>query len=171
MRILWTLLLLAVTVRLSAAPKSDKVVVPTNAPPSIKLNDQYDAPQKLSFPSTNVTVLAIADKAGSEQIAGWITPIQQRFQGRIAIRGIADVSAVPRLLRGMVRKKFRKIQSYPVMMDWTGDVVNAFTYVPGQANILVLDERGRILARVTGLANPKALDDLNATIDRIVARP
>ena len=107
------------------------------------------------FPATNVTLLTIADKKGSEQINGWITPLKQRFGKRVDIRGLADVSTVPRLLRGMLRTKFQKSQTYPVMMDWSGEVVKAFTYVPDKANVLVLDGRGHILKRVSGEANPR----------------
>ena len=52
------------------------------------------------------------------------------------------------------------------MMDWSGDAVKAFTYVPDKANILVLDRRGQILKRVSGEANPEAVQDLCAAIDR-----
>ena len=72
----------------------------------------------------------------------------------------------------MVRMKFQKSQTYPVMMDWSGEAVKAFTYVPDKANVLVLDGRGQILKRISGEANPKAVQDLCAAIDRaLVNRP
>ena len=114
----------------------------------------------------NVT---IADKTGSEQLAGWIAPVKHRFGEQIDIRGIADVSPVPRLLRSLVREKFRELQTYPVMMDWTGDAVKAFTYVPDHANVLVLDGRGQILLRASGPATERAVQDLCAAIDAAVA--
>jgi hypothetical protein len=139
--------------------------IPTNAPRLIELRDQFDAPQKISFPATNITLLAIADKKGSEQVNGWIALVKQRFGKQIDIRGLADVSSVPRFLREMVRKKFQKVHTHPVMMDWSGEAVKAFTYVPGVANILVLSKRGQILKRMTGEANDKAFQDLCAAID------
>jgi len=161
------LLLLLATLATSAvaAPPTQPPVIPTNAPSSIELHDQFDAPQKLSFPTTNITVLIIADRAGSEQISGWVAPLKQRFDNRIAIRGLADVSAVPRLLRGMVQSKFQKSQSYPVMMDWSGDAVKAFTYVPDKANVLLLDGHGHILRRISGAAGAKAIEDLGDAIE------
>ncbi|MGA3269252.1 MAG: hypothetical protein ABSE16_20850 [Verrucomicrobiota bacterium] len=64
------LLLLFVTLAtdVSAAPKAESSIIPTSAPSSIQLHDQFDAPQKLSFPATDVTLLTIADKKGSEHI-------------------------------------------------------------------------------------------------------
>ena len=161
-----SLLLLTLAAGVSAAPNSEPSSTPTNAPSSIELHDQFDAPQTLSFPATNVTLLTIADKKGSEQIAGCVAPLKQRFGKRIDIRGLADVSTVPRPLRGMIRMKFQKFQSYPVMMDWSGKAVKAFTYVPNEANVLVLDGQGQILKRISGEANPNAVQDLCAAIDR-----
>jgi len=161
------LLLLVVTLAtgVGAAPKAESSVKPTNAPSSIELHDQFGAPQKLSFPAANVTLLTIADKKGSEQISGWIAPLKQRFGKRIDIRGLADVSTVPRPLRGIIRRKFQKLQTYPVMMDWWGEAVKAFTTVPNNANVLVLDRRGHILKRISGEANPKAIEDMCAAIE------
>ena len=165
-----SLLLLTLATGVSAAPHSEPSITPTNAPSSIELHDQFDAPQTLSFPATNVTLLTIADKKGSEQIAGWVAPLKQRFGKRIDIRGLADVSTVPPPLRGMVRRKFQKFQTYPVMMDWSGEAVKAFTYVPNKANVLVLDYHGQILKRISGEASPKAVHDFCATIDSALAR-
>lgn len=166
MKQLVSLLLVALATGASAAPHSEPSITPTSAPSSIELHDQFDAPQTLSFPATNVTLLTIADKKGSEQVAGWVTPLKQRFGKRIDIRGLADVSTVPRPFRGMVRKKFQRLQTYPVMLDWSGEAVKAFTYVADKANVLLLDRRGQILKRISGEANPKAVQDLCAAIDR-----
>ena len=160
------LLLVTLATGVGAAPQAESSIAPTNAPSFVELHDQFDARQRLLFPATHVTLLVIADKKGSEQINGWITPLQQRFGRRVDIRGLADVSTVPRPLRGMVRLKFQESQTYPVMMDWSGEVVKAFTYVPDKANVLVLDGRGHILKRVSGEANPSAVQDVCDAIDR-----
>jgi hypothetical protein len=143
----------------------------TNTPASLELSDQFEAPQKLSFPATGLTLLTIADRQGSEHIAGWVTPVKQRFGSRIDIRGIADVSSVPAPLRSMVRKKFQKLQTHPVMMDWEGVAVKRFAPVAGKANILVLDSHGKILARLSGEANASALQNLSGVIERALAEP
>jgi hypothetical protein len=141
----------------------------TNAPACIRLHDQFNALEKLSFPTTNLTLLTIADGRGSEQIAGWVKPVKQRFDGRIDIRGIADMSCVPRPLRGLVRTQFQAVQHYPVMLDWTGDVVNEFAYQPGEADILVLDRDGKIIYRARGKATEKAIQNLCAVIDQALS--
>ena len=166
MKRLSALLLLLLQVHAAGAPESPERKVPDTVPRRIDLRDQFDKPQLVEFPVTNLFLLTIADKKGSEQIAGWVQPAKLKYGTRIQIRGIADVSSVPRLLRSMVRKQFQKIQSYPVMMDWTGEVVNAITYKPDMANILILDGEGHVAARMTGAASENSLHQLFQTIDR-----
>ena len=165
MKIALPLLCLFLALAVNAATNAQPVASVTRAPARIELTDQFELPQRLSFPATNLTVLTIADHKGSEQIAGWVTPVKARYGSRVAIIGIADVSAVPGWLRGMVRKKFRQRQSYPVMLDWTGDTVKAFAALDECVNVFVLDERGWILKRFAGEANPGALKELSASID------
>ena len=161
------LVLLAATVAQAVESK----FIPTNAPACIELNDQFDAPQKLSFPTTNITFLTIADHKGSEQIAGWVAPVKQRFGSRVDIRGIADVSPVPRFMHGIIRKQFQKAQAYPVMLDWSGDAVKAFTYEEDKANVLVLDGHGRILKRLAGAADESSVRELCATLEAALNDP
>jgi hypothetical protein len=143
----------------------------TNAPASIELPDQFEKPQKLSFPNTNLTVLTIADRKGSEQIAGWVEPVAQRFGTRVAVRGIADVSAVPRLLRGTVRSAFRKEQSYPVMMDWSGKEVAKFAPKENVTTVLLIDGQGKILRRYEGVAKKVEVEELCKLIQEILPKP
>jgi hypothetical protein len=163
------ILLVMLTWCASADPIAETTPAARQAPALLVLHDQYDAPQTLAFPTTNITFLTIADRTGSAQLAGWIAPVKQRFGERIEIRGIADMSTVPRLLRGLVRRKFRELEVYPVMMDWTGDAVKAFTAVPERANVLVLDQRGRIVWRCDGPASGDRLKALYAAIDAALA--
>ena len=142
------------------APKAS-----THAPASLQLRDQYDAPQRLTCPATNVVVLTIADKKGSEQIDGWVAALKARYAGRIELRGLADVGGVPGLFRGKVRKKFQETRTYPVMMDWSGKVCAQFGFQPGLANVLVIARDGNIHARVAGTVREPALKDLSAALD------
>jgi hypothetical protein len=98
-------------------------------------------------------------------------PVKQRFDTRVDIRGIADVSCVPASLRGLGQRRFRAAQTYPVMMSWTSDAVKAFAYTPGKADVLVLDRHGTILYRTSGKANDPAIQDLCDEIERALSVP
>lgn len=170
MRRIFTFLCLGVALITNAAPKPNLVSTVTNSPSVIELKDQFELLQKLSFPTTNLTVLTIAEHKGSEQVASWVAPLIERYGLRVAINGIADVSAVPGWLHGVVRRKFRQRQSYSVMLDWSGDTVRAFGSVEDCVNVFVLDERGRILQRFIGEAKPGSLAELYATIDQALTK-
>jgi hypothetical protein len=169
MRPLFPMLLVMLAWCASAAPITETAVIPTHAPAMLVLHDQFDVPQTLAFPTTNITLLTIADRTGSAQLAGWIAPVKHRYGERIDIRGIADVSPVPRPLRSLVRKKFRELQTYPVMMDWTGEVCAQLSYQKDVANILVLDRNGRIQARFTGVATAAAVAEAGVVLDKLLA--
>lgn len=102
---------IALTALLQLATVGAAPATPPHSEPvlaSFELRDQYDIAHKISFPTTHITVMTVADKKGSEQIDGWIAPLKERFGGRIAIEGVADMSKVPGFLRSMVREKFKK---------------------------------------------------------------
>jgi len=147
---------------------------PTNSEPALapfELRDQYDVSHKISFPATNVTVMTVADKKGSEQIDGWIAALKERYTGQILIEGIADVSNVPRLLRSMVREQFKKHRKYPVMLDWAGPTVRSFHYHKDEANVFVIDRQGHVTGHFTGTTNEIALNELFLAIDRALSKP
>ena len=151
----------------AAAPQA----MPTNAPTRIELRDQYDAPQTLAFPTTNIIVLTIADKRGAEEIAGWVSVLKLRYAGRIEIRGLADVGGVPGFLQGKIRKKFQASHTYPVMLDWSGNVCAQFGYEKNVANILILGRDGTILGRSTGPATEQAIQDFDSLLEKHLPPP
>lgn len=144
------LLTLAVLVAVGLLALGDNL--PLRAPARIELNDQFGMPQTIDFPSTNITVLAIADSKGSEEVAGWISPIKQRFGTNLVIRGIADVSGVPGFLKGRVQKRFQQQHTNSVMLDWSGVVCAEFQFKRGVANLFALDRNGFVRGHFTGVA-------------------
>lgn len=141
----------------------------TNAPARIELPDQFEHTQRLAFPNTNVTVLTLADRKGSEQISGWVEPLARRFGKRVDVQGIADVSAVPRLLRGTVRAGFRRDMQHPVMLDWSGTTIQKFAPKADVTTVLLIDGNGRILRQFEGAATVGQIEELIAMIEKMLA--
>ena len=136
-----------------------------------ELTDQDAKPRSYRFPKKKVTVMTVADHKGSEQLASWIQPIRNRYEMRIDIDGVADVSIVPKVFHGMVRDTFRKKLTYSVMLDWDGNVVKQFGYKKGVANIYLIDPAGRIVKQMTGSASDAAVQELFREIDRAISDP
>ncbi len=143
--------------------------VSTNAPPCVELRDQFDTPQRLSFPTTNVVVLTIADRKGSEEVDAWIAALKPVYYGHVDFRGLANVAGVPGLLQAKVRRRFQETRKYSVMMDWSGAACAQFGYQRDVANILVIDRHGSILARLRGRATYAAVAAACATLKAALA--
>lgn len=131
-----------------------------------ELPDQHGRLHQCIFPKTNFTVVTVADRKGAKQVESWVRPLWERYGERIDLEGVADVSAVPRLLRGWVTGRLKKAASHPVLLDWTGAVCRQFAYRPGQVNVLLLDREGNILMRWVGPAHDQAVAELFAELDR-----
>lgn len=148
---------------------AEKKSVPINAPAHIELHDQYDAAQTLTFPTTNVTVITIADRRGSEQVAGWVDLLKSHYLGRIQIHGLADVGGAPGFIQGKIRRKFQESHKYPVMLDWTGKVCAQFGYEKEVANVLIIDAAGVIVGRFHGPASEQNSAEFRKALEKALA--
>ena len=166
-----TLALAAALFSANSARAGDVSPLATNTAACIELHDQYDSPQRLTFPATNITVLAIADRKGAQQVDGWIAALKPRYAGRINLRGIADLGGAPGFIQARIRKKFQETRQYPVMMDWSGEVCAQLSYKKDVANILLLSRDGSILARFSGRADGPQIAEACALLDKALARP
>jgi hypothetical protein len=129
-----------------------------------QLKDQFNKAHVFQFPRSNATFLIVADHKGSEQIDGWVRPVQQQFGRRVTIAGVADVSSVPPGLRGFVQRGFVKKLSYPVMLDWKGEVVRALRPEKNCANAYLLGTNGMVLHRWSGQASESSMRDVIACL-------
>lgn len=167
MAIVSTLVLLTVNTVLRA-----EVAVPmsvanaSNQAPAFTLRDQHKAAHHYQFPRPKLSVLIFADYAGAAQLENWIRPLYDRYQDAIAIDGVAELSSVPKLIRGMVRSAFRDRLAQPVMLDWSGGVSTDYHYQKGEANLFVIDPNGRILLKVVGAISDAKFKRVQDAIDR-----
>ena len=136
-----------------------------------ELTDQEAKPRSYRFPKAKTTVMTVADHKGSEQLAPWIQRIRDRYDQRLDIDGIADVSIIPKAFQGMFRRAFRKKLTYSVMLDWGGSVVKQFGYKKDVANVYFIDFDGRIVKQMTGPISDAGVQELFREIDRVVGGP
>lgn len=134
-----------------------------------ELTDQHKKPRSYRFPKAKVTVMTVADHKGSDQLAPWIQRLYDRYEKRIDIDGVADVSMIPKPLHNMFRESFRKQLTRSVLLDWGGSVIKLFDYKKGVANLYVIDRSGQILKQVTGPVSDEVLREIALEIDRAIA--
>lgn len=133
-----------------------------------ELKDQHDKPFSYRFPKTRLTILIFGDRQGSEQIEGWVRPLYQRYQERVEQHGIAVLSTVPNLMRGVVRGLFKRKAAYPILLDWDGEVARAYAYQSKKANLVLIDRQGFIVYRTVGPVTESALKNLFVQVDRLM---
>jgi hypothetical protein len=134
--------------------------------PEFALKDQYGKVESYRFPKSQVSILIFGDRKGSSQIEGWVRPLYERYQERVNIKGIAALSSVPALARGVVTRIFKSKVKYSVLLDWTGNVAKSYSYEANQANVFVISPQGEILLRLNGEATQSGLDQVISQINK-----
>ena len=132
------------------------------------LKDQFGNTLEYKFPREKVTILAFGDKDGSDQLEAWIRPLYDKYTDKVDIMGVAELSAVPAIARGIVRAMIKKKSKKAVMLDWEGKVSKDFKYEKKQANIFLIDKNGTIITKQMGLADEAGLKKLYAEIDKLL---
>ncbi|MDB6029985.1 MAG: hypothetical protein JWM16_323 [Verrucomicrobiales bacterium] len=157
-------LLLLVIVFQQLALAQEKPTAPTHVP-NFKLPDQHDKLRYVQFPRSKPTMFIVSDQKGSKEIEAWVRPVRRRFDTQIEIDGIADLTPVPKRLRGVVRRAFKDELDYSVMLDWEGGVSKDFRYTKEKANVFVVDTTGKVLFHTAGRASPEQFKKVYAILD------
>ena len=63
--------------------------------------------------------------------------------------------------------RIEKRLTYPVMLDWSGEVARSFAYPKAQAQVFVIGTDGTIVLKKSGAATASALAEIRSTIDRL----
>ena len=135
--------------------------------PEFELEDQFGATHQYAYPREKIAVLLIADKEGSKQVSSWVVPLHGRYKDQIDIDGVADLSAVPALLRGTVRFFIKRGADHPIMLDWDGAVTRGFACTAGKVNVFLVSKDGVIGLTLHGPADDSLLEQLYEEIDRL----
>lgn len=158
---------LAISAAVADAPDSTKAAKKEKAQP-FSLKDQFDKEMSFEFPREKPCVLAIADKAGSEQLEEWLRPLIEKYGDKVDFQGVAELSGVPGIAKGIVRNIIKKKTTRAIMLDWKGDVARQYNFEKDTANLLLIDKTGNIVARRTGAVNNLRLMAFSSEIDQLL---
>lgn len=132
----------------------------------LALEDQFGVRHSITFPREKWTILTAADQAGSDGLNVWINEFKSRFGTNVYHVGIADVRKVPTPLRSFVRNKFKKKYSHPVLLDWTGSILERLDLRAGEPNIFVVSMGGELIVRKHGDCTAAALAEVAARVNK-----
>ena len=132
---------------------------------SFTLEDQYGKEHQFSFPQDKLSLFVNVDRESARQAEGWVLPIYGRYQDRVHIQGLAQLSEVPSFFRSMARNIVQSNVKHPVLMDWSGTVSRELGYQSGSANVVLVDQNGEVVYRDAGTASPEKLEAFYTAID------
>lgn len=139
-------------------------------PIRFELEDQFNRGMLLKPAFTKRLVVTVADEKGYEQLPDWIASLKKEFGDSVQFFAVADLRAVPGWLKGMVRRGFRKKIAHGVAMDWDGAAANQMDIIPDQANLLLLDQDGRVSFSIHGEATEENLSKLKDAIQTAIRK-
>ncbi len=132
------------------------------------LKDQFGNDLVYKFPKQKLSILAFGDKDGADQLENWIRPLYEKYTDKIDILGIAELSIVPGIAKGIVRGMIKKKSKQAVGLDWSGAVSKSFSYQKKQANIILIDKEGSIIHKQIGAMTEEKLKQLEDEIDLLL---
>jgi predicted transcriptional regulator len=162
MRNLMTFMVFAL---LAGAAGTHQSLIDTKAP-EFTLQDQHVKTVSLRQFEGRVVVLIASDKEGSSQNPAWTRAIRDKYADEVIVLGIADVSSVPFFLKGKIRNDFKK-EGDSILLDWKGEVFNAYNLTKGVSNVILIDKKSMIHYRSSGSASPEAVQGLFEKIDAL----
>jgi predicted transcriptional regulator len=125
-----------------------------------------------------VLVVFYEDRNSSRQNAKLKEDMRERAQHtdlakKVTFLPIADLDgygffAVKPFARSAVRSMAEKF-GIEILMDWSGDLVQALGLAPEKSNVLILDRAGRVVYRATGALGPEDRDRFFHALDSAAA--
>ena len=138
---------------------------------AFSLKDQKGLASEVRFPKAKITVLAFADREGAAQMEKWIQPLYAKYTDQIDIYGIADLSAVPRFARGIAQTIVSSLVKYPIMLDWDGNISQAYQAEKAKTNLFVIDQAGEIHLHLSGSTSPEKQAEIEAKVEALLKTP
>lgn len=171
MRAVLHLLLLAFIVVQSTSLHADRTAVGKRAF-DFTIEDQYEKPWSWSATyKGKPTILVMSDRSGSEFITAWTSPLTKQYAKRVSFAALADVSAAPFFIKGLLRSKFRDAFSVSILMDWDGDAFEYYLVHEGVPNVIYISPDGVVRLHVWGKGTQSEIMAFTRDLDRYLSQP
>lgn len=115
------------------------------------------------------TVLVMSDRSGSEFITAWTSTLSKQYAKSVSFVAMADVSAAPFFIKGLLRSKFREAYSNSILMDWDGDVFEHYHVQDGVPNVLYISPDGVVRLHVWGKGSQAEVSSFTRELDRLIS--
>jgi cytochrome oxidase Cu insertion factor (SCO1/SenC/PrrC family) len=150
-----------------ASVESGQSIALNTKAPDFSLKDQYGRTFNLRDLEGQIIVLIVSDKEGESQNHLWGKKIKDRYGNKIIIIGIADLRKVPFFMKGKIKEDFKKDEN-SILLDWNGEVFNAYGMTENVSNIILINKKGHIKHMYSGDATKDAVEHLFLKIDNLL---
>lgn len=171
MRTILTTALLVCAMVCATSVRADRTAVGKRAF-DFTIEDQFE--KSWSWSATykgKPTVLVMSDRSGSEFITAWTTPLTKQYAKRVSFAAMADVSAAPFFIKGLLRSKFRDAYSVSILMDWDGDAFEHYLVHEDVPNVLYISPDGIVRLHVWGKGTQGEISAFTRELDRCISQP
>jgi peroxiredoxin len=130
------------------------------------LEDQFEAEHAWQKYSGKDVLLMMADRSASEYTKNWTNALEPAYKGKIEFVPVADVSSVPGFLKGFIRSKFRDAYTYPILLDWDGQLIEHYQCKSDIPTLVYIDKLGIVRLHIAGKGSADDITTLRKTIDK-----
>lgn len=170
MQILLMFLVLCVATVQSTSLAADRTAVGKRAF-EFTMEDQFEKSWSWSAAYRGKpTVLVMSDRSGSEFITAWTNPLTKQYAKRVSFVAMADVSAAPFFIKGLLRSKFREAYTNSILMDWDGDAFEHYHVQDGVPNVLYISPDGVVRLHVWGKGSQGEVSSFTRELDRLISQ-
>ena len=115
-----------------------------------EIKDQFGRQYNQTGFTDSVIILLGADRQGSKFTDLWGTTLADSLRqygslDQVVFVALADLRAVPKLMRGMIKSYFPDNKEKWVLMDWQGRFAIAYDFRPDHCNILIFNQNKKLI--------------------------
>lgn len=166
------IVLLLASSALSPLAHAQAVATTTPSPQlAFTLKDQLDREFTEAYCAGQTALITVADRKGSKFIGAWSNAIGEQLKTTehppVKWVGVATLTGIPSLMRGMVKKMFGGNENQWTLMDWRGHFAKTYALPADHSSLLVFAPDGRLVFQASGREVDPAI--VQAVVAAIVA--
>lgn len=137
--------------------------------PSFSIADQHERTWKRSDFSTKPVLYVLCDRDAYDYVDNWTDELVPAYRTKIHFVPVADVRGVPGLMKGYVRGRFRDEFSYPILMDWEGELSRTLGLKKGYPTLVVTRADGTVTYQAWGKGSRNQVGRLKKKLDEVTS--
>ncbi len=137
--------------------------------PAFTLEDQNERSWERDDFNKKPVLYVLCDLDAYDYVDNWTKELVPKYKNTIHFVPVADVSAVPGLMKGYIRGRFEGEFTYPVLMDWDGILVEALGMKAGYPTLVITKADGTMTYHAWGKGSAGQIERLEKKLDEVTS--